>query len=138
MAGVTRQAVSHWFRSSPNSEISIRTPHLKRISEGLRISAEDLLHPLPVLGDAQLTEQYEAALLWDRLYPGLGDFGVALVRGEWPALARLVQVYGLYQARKIAGPKVWDRFPDYKRHIRPVRREQLERVWQLHRNLTSV
>lgn len=134
MAGVSRQAVSQWFKAPLGSEISIQTPHLRRLSEGLRVSAEVLLRPLPVLDDLENARRYETALLWDGLYPDLAEFSVALVRGESPALARLAQVFGLYKAWKIAGNKIWDRFPDYKRHIRPVRREQLERVWQLRQN----
>src|SRR5262249_23680062 len=126
--------VSRWFKSPVDSEVSVQTPHLRRLSEGLHVSAEDLLYPLPVLGEIESTRRYEAALLWDGLYPDLSEFAVALVRGEMPALARLVQVFGLYKAWKIAGQKVWERFPEYKKHIRPVRREQLECVWRLRQN----
>jgi transcriptional regulator with XRE-family HTH domain len=138
MAHVSRQAVSRWFKPSAGPEVSIQTPHLRGLAEGLRVSAEDLLRPLPVLGDAEATRWYEAALLWDGLYSDLGDFSVALVRGESPALARLVQVFGLYQASKVAGQKIWDRFPYFKKQIRPMRREQLERVWQIHENLALI
>lgn len=100
----------------------------------LRVSADVLLHPLPVLDDAKATRQYESELLWDSLYANLADFSIALVHGEAPALARLVQVFGIYKASKIAGTKIWNQFPQYKRHIRPVRREQIERVWQLRQN----
>ncbi|MCC7441796.1 MAG: hypothetical protein IT285_09185 [Bdellovibrionales bacterium] len=62
---------------------------------------------------------------------------MALIQGEEPALARLVQVYGLYKAAKTAGRKVWERFPQYKRHIRPTRREQLEHVWRYRQSQTS-
>ena len=64
-----------------------------------------------------------------------GIDSVALVRGEAPALARLVQVFGLYKAWKIAGEKIWERFPAYQKNIRPVRRDQLERIWLLRQNL---
>jgi transcriptional regulator with XRE-family HTH domain len=139
MAGVSRQAVSHWFSASSDFEINVRTPHLRRLCEALHVKAEDLLQPLPVLNDAEAVRQYEASLLWDHLYSCLADFSVALVRGESVALARLVQVFGIYRAAKIVGgPKIWDRFPEYKRHIRPVRREQIERVWNLRRDLKSV
>jgi transcriptional regulator with XRE-family HTH domain len=133
MAGVSRQAVSLWFKASQDTELNVRTPHLRKLSDALHIQAEDLLRSLLVLNDDEAVRKYETALLWDRLYPGLVDFSVALVHGEVAALARLVQVFGLYKASKIAGKKIWDRFPQYKKHIRPVRREQIEQIWQVRR-----
>lgn len=135
MAKVSRQAVSHWFKTETDSDIRIQSPHLRHLAEGLRVSAEVLLRPLPVLKDSAVTHHYEVLLLWDRLYPDLSHFAVAIVRGEGGALGRLVQVFGLYQGSKIAGEKIWKRFPDYKKYIRPVRREQLEHIWQLRQNL---
>jgi transcriptional regulator with XRE-family HTH domain len=138
IAGVSRQAVSRWFKVPLGAEIHVLTPHLRKVSEGLHVKVDDLLRPLPVLEDIEKTRQYEAALLWDRLYLDLADFSIALVRGELPSLARLVQVFGLYKASKIAGQRIWDRFPDYKKYIRPIRREQLERVWEHHQSPISV
>lgn len=137
MAGVSRQAVSAWFKAPLGSELNIYSSHLKKLADHLRVSADDLLNPLPVLGDAEATARYEAELLWDSLYESLADFSIALIRGEPAALARLVQVFGLYKSAKIAGKKIWDQFPRYKRHIRPVRREQIERVWQLRQHPIS-
>ncbi|MGK5084445.1 hypothetical protein WDW37_14215 [Bdellovibrionota bacterium FG-1] len=115
----------------------MRSPHLKKLAEALQLRAEDLLRPLPVLGDPEATRKLEAELLWDRLYVGLIDFSIAVVRGELPALGRLVQVFGIYKASKIAGPKIWERFSEYKRYIRPIRREELEKIWILRQNLSS-
>jgi transcriptional regulator with XRE-family HTH domain len=137
MAGVSRQAVSQWFKAPIGTELNVRTPHLRQLSDALHIDAKDLLQPLPVLDDGEAVRQYETTLLWDCLYPSLVDFSVALVHGESVALARLVQVFGIYKASKIAGQKIWDRFPGYKRHIRPIRREEIERVWQIHQILKS-
>jgi len=137
IAGVSRQAVSQWFKASGHAEVDVLSSHLKRLSDGLSAPADLLLRPLPVLGDGAAVRKLEATLLWDNLYPDLGDFAIALVRSESPALARLAQVFGLYRASKIAGRKVWDRFHEYKRQIRPVRRQQLERIWELHRRLES-
>jgi transcriptional regulator with XRE-family HTH domain len=137
IAGVSRQAVSKWFKAKPGSEVDVLSSHLRKLADGLDVSADILLRPLPVLGDPEATLQYEAALLWDRIYPDLADFSAALAWGELPALARLVQVYGLFRASKVAGRRVWDRFHDYKRLIRPVRREQLECIWKLRHRLNS-
>jgi transcriptional regulator with XRE-family HTH domain len=136
MTGLSRQAVSNWFKTPPGIDVNTHTPILKHLAAGLHVKAEDLLQPLPVLDDPVSTRQLETALLWDALYSDLSDFSIALVRGEAAALARLVQIFGLYAASKIAGRKIWDRFPDFKRSIRPVRREQLERVWQFHQTLS--
>lgn len=140
LAGVSRQAVSLWFAEKDAQEINLRSSHLKKLADGLRVSVDTLLQPLPVLADQKLTHSLETRLLWDHLYGSLADFSVGIVRGETPALARLVQVFGLFSAAKIAGNHlVWDCFPQYKLHIRPIRREQLERLWRLGKdfNLTS-
>ena len=134
MAGVSRQAVSNWFKAPAGTELNIYSSHLRQLAGHLHVSADDLLHPLPVLCDQETTHRLESELLWDSLYASLEEFSIALVHAEVPALARLVQVFGLYQASKVAGKKVWDRFPTYKLHIRPGRREQIERIWQLRQN----
>lgn len=137
MTGVSRQAVSKWFKTPSGSELNMRTTHLKSLTQKLQIKADVLLVPLPVLSDPQSVRLYETTLLWDRLYPNLIEFCVALIRGESQALARLVQVFGIYTAAKIAGQKIWDRFSDYQKYIRPVRRKEIERIWVLHQNLNS-
>jgi len=138
VAGVSRQAVSQWFKSTAHSEVNLRSVHLRRLAEGLHVSADVLLKPLPVLSDNDQTREYEGMLLWDRLYPSLADYSVALLRGELPALARLVQVFGLFRGEKIAGSQmIWNRFPNYKHLIRSVRRQQMERIWNLHNRLSS-
>jgi hypothetical protein len=79
----------------------------------------------------------EASLLWDHLYPDLDSFAFALGGGEPRALARLVQVYGLYAAESALGCVAWRAFPVYKRHIHPVRRRQLETLWAWHESRTA-
>lgn len=137
MAGVSRQAVSLWLKAPSGSELVMRTSHLRQLAGSLELRADELLQPLPILDDPEASRRLEASLLWDRLYPTLLDFSVALTRGQPPALARLVQVFGMYKGAKIAGRKIWERFPDYKRYIRPVRREQLEGIWLLRQRLSS-
>ncbi len=139
IAGVSKQAVSLWFRSSPDADLNVRAPHLRALSRGLQVKAEDLLDSLPVLDDREMTRKLETILLWDHLYSDLAAFAVGLVRGESAALARLVQVYGLYPASNIVPQNmIWDRFQEYKRHIRPVRREQVEKIWQIRQSLKSI
>jgi len=130
LAGISRQAVSLWFRSSSGGRVNMSSQHLLSLSRGLRVSVEDLVAEMPCI-DPATRRRLEAALLWDRLYPALEDLAVAVCRGESRALARLVEVYGLFGSAKIAGRTVWERFPEYQRHLHPARREELARVWRL-------
>ena len=126
MAGISRQAVSRWFKQG-RSEVEVRAGPLQRLSQALGVSMDELSRPLPGLESA--------GLLWDRLYPDVGLFAAALVRGEGPAVARLVEVYGLFLSARILGRAVWVRFPEYKNRLPPVRRRQLEALWGLSNRL---
>lgn len=128
-AGVTRQAASLWLRSDDPDQVNVQSRHLEKLSRALSVSMDELARPLPALADAATRGSLETALLWDRLFPSLDDFAIAAARGEARALARLVQVYGLYAAERMAGRRVWTGFARYKRHIHPVRRRELERLW---------
>ncbi|MDO8757086.1 MAG: XRE family transcriptional regulator [Elusimicrobiota bacterium] len=128
-AGVTRQAASLWFRSDDPDQVNVQSRHLEKLSRALSVSMDELARPLPALGDDAAKSLLETALLWDRLFPSLDDLAISAARGEERALARLAQVYGLYAAERMAGPRVWKDFPQYKRHIHPVRRIELERLW---------
>ena len=123
--GVSRQAVSQWMSAE---RANLRASHLLAVAGALGVSAEQLDRPLPALADDTLT----TTLLWDRLYPGLDDFAVAVNRWEPAAVARLVQVYGLYASERILGRRVWAAFDSYKKHIHPSRRRSLEALvkWQ--------
>jgi transcriptional regulator with XRE-family HTH domain len=132
-AGVTRQAASLWFRSS--GPINVQSRHLEKLSAALGVSMDELARPLPVLDDESIAGLLSTALLWDKLFPSLRDFAIAAARGEERALARLAQVYGLYAAERMAGRRIWNDFPRYKRHIHPVRRRELERLWDYESNL---
>jgi len=128
ITGVSRQAVSKWFRSG-QGEVQIRSPHLKALAAGLGVRADVLLSDLPGLG-AEERRQLRALLLWDRSYPDLDAFLSALVDGEPRALGRLVEAYGLFGAAKLLGDSVWSRYPKYRQHVHPARRRGLERLWQ--------
>lgn len=135
-AGVTRQAASLWFKSDDPRQVNVQSRHLEKLSRALSVSMDELARPLPVLGDESAQGSLETALLWDRLFPSLDDFAIAVARGEERSLARLAQVYGLYAAGRMAGRRVWKDFPRYKCHIHPVRRRELERLWDHESSLT--
>jgi transcriptional regulator with XRE-family HTH domain len=126
--GVTRQAVSLWFQQET---ANIQSRHLLRVSEVLGVSAEELVRPLPCF-EPDIHGRLRAALLWDRLYPDLDDFVLALNVSDARALGRFVEVYGLYAAQKTLGKSVWKSFPKYKKHIHPTRRRELEALWSWH------
>ena len=126
---VSRQVVSHWFRQEPEASINIYSSHLARLAEVLGVSMEALQKPPPMDGSQRKIATTE--LLWDRLFPSLEEFARSLVRGHPDALARAVQVYGLFGAEKLAGKKVWKKFPLYKQKIHPAYRKQAEIIWSL-------
>jgi transcriptional regulator with XRE-family HTH domain len=138
LAGVSRQRVSQWFHSAAlGAPVSLRSGNLKALADGLKVSADELLAPLPLLEEPEKAQRETVKLLWDRLYPDLVPFAIDVGRGRSRAVARLVQVYGLYAAARMAGKSVWKNFPKYSRYIHPVRRKELEVLWQLRMNPTS-
>jgi len=126
--GVSRQAVSLWFRGE---EANLQSRHLIRLSQVLGVSVEELAKPLPCF-DPETHAQLRATLLWDRVFPDLDDLAVALNDRDPRALGRFVEVYGLFAAEATLGSFVWIEFPNYKRHIQPVRRTELETLWVWH------
>lgn len=123
--GVSRQAVSLWFK---HEQASLRGDHLMSIAKALGVSVQTLFEPLPAFGDDH--DRLRTTFLWDRLYPELDDFAVAVNRWEPQAVARLVQVSGLYVAQRLLGRGVWKKFDSYKCHIHPARRTQLKGLIQ--------
>lgn len=134
MAGISRQAVSRWFKQG-FPEVDVRASHLQKLSQALGVSMDELSLPLPCLQSPEERAALSAGLLWDRLYPDVGSFAAALVRGEDRAVARLVEVYGFFLSARMLGRAVWDRFPQYKKYIPPVLRRQLEELWTLSNRL---
>lgn len=130
LAGVSRQAVSLWFKEADSGRVKMSADHLLSLCRGLGVTAEDLAAEFPIF-DPDQRAGLEAALLWDRLYPSLEDLAVAACLGESKALGRLVETYGLYSSAGMLGPMVWERFAAYRGHIHPARRAGLERVWRL-------
>lgn len=126
--GVSRQAVSLWFKQ-PGATIRVRAEQLLAVARVLGVSVERLTQPLPFRDGPQRAE-LQTALLWDHLYPSIDEFAVAIKREEPRAIARLVEVHGLYAAAKLVGrAAAWKAFPRYRRFIPPVRRRQLESLW---------
>jgi transcriptional regulator with XRE-family HTH domain len=123
--GVSRQAVSLWFRGA---HADLHGRHLVRLSDVLGVSVEDLSRPLPCF-EPEVHARLRATLLWDRLFPDLDDLAVALNARDPRALGRFVQVYGLFAAEATLGSFVWAEFPSYKRYILPARRLDLEKLW---------
>jgi len=120
--------VSLWFRGG---DANLHGRHLIRLGRVLGVAAEALAEPLPCF-EPETLAQLRATLLWDRAYPDLDDLAVALNAGDPRALGRFAEVYGLFAAEAALGPVVWNRFPDYKRHIHPARRVELEKLWAWH------
>lgn len=134
MAGISRQAVSRWFKQG-RPEIEVHASHLQRLSQALGVSMDELSLPLPCLQSPEERSSLGACFLWDRLYPDVGRFAAALVRGEGRAVARLVEVYGLFLSARMLGRAVWVGFAQYKKYIPPVLRRQLEELWTLSNRL---
>lgn len=132
MAGVSRQAVSNWFKGDFHS-VNLYSHNLEKLAQGLGVSIDDLTQSLPF--SSQELESLETRILWDRLYPDLGHFISGVVRGQPDALARLVQVFGFLSAQKIAGKQVRSKFELYKGKIHPAYRKSAEVLWKL-TNLT--
>lgn len=126
--GLSRQAISLWFHKK---EANLQSRHLLRLSDVLGVPVETLVRPLPCY-EPENHGRLRATLLWDRLYPDLDDFAVALNASDPRAVARFVEVYGLYAAAKTLGERVWQDFSLYKRYIHPARRRGLETLWSWH------
>jgi len=131
--GLSRQAVSLWFRGE---QANLQGRHLIRLSRVLGVSVESVAERLPCF-EPKTRDQLRATLLWDRAYPDLDDFVVALLARDPRALGRFVEVYGLFAAEAALGPFVWKGFPGYKRHIHPARRAEFETLWAWHERRTA-
>ena len=82
LAGVSRQAVSLWFKKEEDF-INIKSRNLDRLCRGLGISPDELLKDLPEL---EPVGAWRTQFLWDRLYPDLESF--ALFKAlDWISLA---------------------------------------------------
>lgn len=128
MAGVSRAAVSKWFKS-PEGEANVETRTLIKLAESLKIPPEYFLKK------SEDISSFETKFLWDHIYPSMEEFVLALTRNHLPAIARLVQVLGFHSAEKICGISVLKLFPKYKKFIKPARLKELEILWPLYHPL---
>lgn len=128
LTGVSRQAVSKWL--SGTEQVSVTSENLIKVSHALGVPAETLTRPLPSYGADADHDQLKAAYLWDRLYGDLDELVIAASRWQLPAVARLVEVDGLYATEKLLGKAVWRRFEEYGRYLNAVRRQQLRALVQ--------
>lgn len=131
-AGISKQAITAWkkkFLETGDPNINIFSKTQDRLAQVLSVQSHELNQNLYV---SNLTE-----LLWDRLYPDIESFVEAIAKGQLAALARLVQVYGLYSSAKMAGSQIWRKFPNYKSKLHPAHRKQLEVIWNLEQNPAS-
>lgn len=146
LAQVSRQAVSKWFLNS--SQLGLEP--LWNISKNTGVPIDALAKLF--MHKSVLFETLEAKkkelmtdLLWDKLYPSLDAFFIALANNEMRAIARLVQVYGLFESaqivrksRKTKQNPIWAKFHEYKKYIHPVRRKELDKLWTIQKNLRLI
>lgn len=126
-AQISRAAVTKWFQNAkPLGFINVEMKTLMNLAAALKVKPDYFLTPSPNLNN--LTTSF----LWDHLYPDMESFVKALSQYQWPAVARLVQVVGFYDAKKILGKKIFTDFPKYAQYIKPARRKQLEVLWPLY------
>ncbi len=128
-AHISRAAVSKWVQQGHKTGwVNVETTTLRELAHTLGVTISYFLEPLHSI------EPMRTRFLWDSLYHSMENFISALIQTQPEALARLVQVVGLHDARAIIGNIVIDQFEQYKHCIHPTRREQLELLWPLYRS----
>ncbi len=132
MSGVSRQAVSLWFKAG--ERVNIKTDSLEKLVNALGIDPAFLLNPLPLLKKENL-DIYRTKLLWDRLYSSLDDFFIAIIRWDKRAIARFVQAFGLYTSAQAFGKRIWDLYPTIKKFVHPARRKELDLIWKIKKEI---
>lgn len=128
MAGVSRAAVTRWFRLAARQKgwVNVESKTLGQLKQTLNVSPDLLMEVHTDLA------AFQTRFLWDHLYPDMEAFVEGVIRKQLPALARLVEVLGFHEAGKIVGAVVFRRFSQYKKFIKPVRRKELEPLWPLY------
>ncbi|MCY4375238.1 MAG: helix-turn-helix transcriptional regulator [Spirochaetaceae bacterium] len=134
-AGVSRQAVSHWFASERDFQ-NVHVATLLKLSDSLEIDPAELLEPLPGMDDPVAVRRLATEFCWDRAYPDIYRFLAALADGEPRATARLIESRGIYAAASVLGPRIWDDYAGLRPRLPPVRRAEVDAVWRIHRDLT--
>lgn len=134
-AGVSRQAVALWFAGEGDFR-NVHVASLLKLSAGLGIAPEELLRPLPGLQDAAAERRLHAEFCWDRSYPDIYRFLVALAAAQPRAVARLIESRGIYEAAAVVGVQVWRMYPGLRRLLPAARRTVVDTVWQIHHDST--
>jgi transcriptional regulator with XRE-family HTH domain len=131
LAHVSRQRVSQWFTQTEEF-VNIGSISAGHLAKQLNISCDMLLYSLP--GLLQL-HQTQAAYLWDQLFPDIETFIVAVMKNDLRAMARVVEVHGLYGGADVLGEIVWTAFDKYKRYLPPKKRQSMEAVWRFRQSI---
>lgn len=127
MAHVSRAAVTRWFKNvQKDGWINIETNTLRLLAKNLGVPCAQLLKETPELSPIK------TLFIWDNLFPDMESFLKALSIFDLKAVARLVQVKGFYDAKILLGKKIITQFKAYKHFIKPVRRKELESIWNLY------
>ena len=134
-AAVSRQAVSLWF-SGHGDFRNLHVANLMSLGAGLGIAPAELLQPLPGLGDPVEERRLYAEFCWDRSFPDIFRFLVALADLQPRAVARLIECRGIYEAAEALGAQVWRGYPEFRRLLPPARRTVVDAVWKIHHDLT--
>ena len=133
MADISKQAVSLWFKSG-NFFIDLKISHLLRLCKALNVTLQYMVSPLPLIENKNSEQRSMTLFCWERLYPSFLEFIIAVIKKEHKAIARLVQIYGLYKASKICGSVIWKDFKEYKKYIHPIKRKECEFIWNFHQS----
>ena len=133
-AAVSRQAVSLWFTAEGDFR-NVHVANLLNLSAGLGIAPAELLQPLPGLAGPAEERRLFAEFCWDRSYPDIYRFLVALCARQPRAVARLIGSRGIYEAAAVLGDEVWDTYPDLRPRLPAARRSVVDAVWQIHHDL---
>ena len=134
-AGVSRQAVSHWFASEGDFR-NVHVATLLKLSDSLEIDPAELLKPLAGMDDPAAVRRLTVEFCWDRAYPDIYRFLAALADAEPRATARFVESRGIYAAAAVLGHRMWDDYAGLRTLLPPVRRAEVDTVWRIHRDLT--
>ena len=136
-AGVSRQAVSLWFAQDDDFQ-NLHVANLMNLSDGLGIDPAELLKPLACISDPATVRQLYAEFCWDRSYPDIYSFLVALAGSEPRAVARFIECRGIYEAAAVLGKGTWRAYRGIRKHLAPARRREIDTVWKVHHDLTRL
>ena len=129
---LSRQCISLWFKKD---SINLKTSQLNLLSQNLKIPVSELVNPLPEISSNEFLENININYSWDGKFESGENFLILLSRKFYPAVARFVQVNGMFESSQILGSVVWKKFHDYKKFILPQKRKECEILWNLTQNL---